>query len=97
MEQLPSTTILNYCKIGPELIDFVSDTTPIKQNKYTPGMHIPVKPYEDFLTQKPEIAVLFAWNHKEIENKEKNSLRMVANLFLIFLDFYKLLLNNYLR
>jgi len=67
-----STTILNYCKIGPELIDFISDTTPIKQNKYTPGMHIPVKPYEDFLTQKPEIAVLFAWNHKkEIENKEK--------------------------
>ncbi len=67
-----STTILNYCKIGPELIDFISDTTPIKQNKYSPGMHIPVKPYEEFLTQKPEIAVLFAWNHqKEIENKEK--------------------------
>ena len=67
-----STTILNYCKIGPELIDFISDTTPIKQNKYTPGMHIPVKPHDHFLTQKPEIAVLFAWNHKkEIENKEK--------------------------
>ena len=67
-----STTILNYCKIGPELIDFISDTTPIKQNKYTPGMHIPVKPYEDFLKYNPQIAVLFAWNHrKEIENKEK--------------------------
>ena len=35
-------------------------------------MHIPVKPYEDFLNYRPEIAVLFAWNHrKEIENKEK--------------------------
>ena len=67
-----STTILNYCKIGPELIDFISDTTPIKQNKYTPGMHIPVKPYEYFLKYNPQIAVLFAWNHrKEIENKEK--------------------------
>ena len=67
-----STTILNYCNIGPDLIDFISDTTPIKQNKYTPGMHIPVKPYEDFLKYSPEIAVLFAWNHrKEIENKEK--------------------------
>ena len=66
-----STTILNYCNIGPDLIDFISDTTPIKQNKYTPGMHIPVKPYEDFLKYSPEIAVLFAWNHrKEIENKE---------------------------
>ena len=67
-----STTILNYCNIGPDLIDFISDTTPIKQNKYTPGMHIPVKPYDDFLKYNPEIAVLFAWNHrKEIENKEK--------------------------
>ena len=27
-----STTILNYCNVGPELIDFISDTTPIKQN-----------------------------------------------------------------
>ena len=33
-----STTILNYCNIGPELIDFISDTTPIKQNKFTPGI-----------------------------------------------------------
>ena len=67
-----STTILNYCNIGPELIDFISDTTPIKQNKFTPGMHILVKPYEEFLKYKPHIAVLFAWNHKkEIEIKEK--------------------------
>ena len=61
-------------------------------------MHIPVKPYEDFLTQKPEIAVLFAWNHKKkLKIKKKNSLRMVANLFLIFLDFYYLLLNKFAR
>jgi len=67
-----STTILNYCKIGPDLIDFISDTTPIKQNKFTPGMHIPVKPYDEFEKYNPEIAVLFAWNHqKEIESKEK--------------------------
>ena len=35
-------------------------------------MHIPIKPYEYFLANKPDIAVLFAWNHKkEIEIKEK--------------------------
>ena len=37
-----STTILNYCDVGPELIDFISDTTPIKQNTFSPGKHIPV-------------------------------------------------------
>lgn len=60
-----STTILNYCGIGPDLIEYISDTTPIKQGKLTPGMHIPVKPYEAFKDNPPDFAVLFAWNHAE--------------------------------
>ena len=67
-----STTILNYCRIGPDLIDYISDTTPIKQGKFTPGMHIPVLPYESFKSNPPDYAVLFAWNHaEEIMTKEK--------------------------
>jgi methylation protein EvaC len=67
-----STTILNYCGIGPNLIEYISDTTPIKQGKFTPGMHIPVKPYEAFQANPPDYAVLFAWNHaEEIMGKEK--------------------------
>jgi 2-polyprenyl-3-methyl-5-hydroxy-6-metoxy-1,4-benzoquinol methylase len=67
-----STTILNYCGIGPDLIDYICDTTPIKQGKFTPGMHIPVVPYETFKNNPPDFAVLFAWNHaEEIMAKEK--------------------------
>lgn len=70
-----STTVLNYCGIGPELIEFICDTTPIKQGKYTPGMHIPVVPYEVFKGNPPDYAVLFAWNHaEEIMAKEKEFL-----------------------
>jgi len=66
-----STTILNYCQVGTGLIDFISDTTPIKQGKFTPGMHIPVKKYEEFQKNHPDYALLFAWNHKnEILDKE---------------------------
>lgn len=60
-----STTVLNYCAIGPELIEYISDTTPIKQGKYTPGSHIPVRPYSEFKNHYPDYAVLFAWNHKQ--------------------------------
>ncbi len=68
-----STTILNYCGIGPELIEYISDTTPMKQGKFTPGMHIPVKSHANFLENPPDYAVLFAWNHaEEIMDKEKN-------------------------
>jgi methylation protein EvaC len=68
-----STTILNYCNIGPDLIEFISDTTPIKLGKYSPGMHIPVKSHAEFAENPPDTALLFAWNHqKEILEKEKD-------------------------
>ncbi len=66
-----STTILNYCKIGPDLIDYITDTTPLKQGKLTPGMHIPVVNHEHFLKNPPDYSFLFAWNHaEEIMSKE---------------------------
>ncbi len=69
-----STTILNYCKIGPNVIDCIFDTTPDKINKYSPGVHIPIKNYKYFKKQKYENVFLFAWNHKkEILKKEKNT------------------------
>ena len=71
-----STTILNYCNIGPDLIEFISDTTPIKHGKFSPGMHIPIKPYEEFKNDYPDYAVLFAWNHgEEIMAKEKEFIK----------------------
>jgi methylation protein EvaC len=67
-----STTILNYCDIGPEIIDFITDTTPEKINKYSPGKHIPIINHKEFFKKNYDVAVLFAWNHqKEIFKKEK--------------------------
>ena len=67
-----STTILNYCSIGPELIEYICDTTPIKHGKLSPGMHIPVVPSETFKSSPPDYAVLLAWNHaEEIMAKEE--------------------------
>jgi methylation protein EvaC len=66
-----STTVLNYCGITPDLIEFISDTTPIKQGKFSPGAHIPIKRHEEFLVSYPDYAVLFGWNHgEEIMAKE---------------------------
>ena len=66
-----STTILNYCDIGPKLIDYICDTSATKQGKFSPGMHIPIRPYETFSMDPPQTALLLAWNHsKEILAKE---------------------------
>ncbi|MBI2713832.1 MAG: class I SAM-dependent methyltransferase [Rhizobiales bacterium] len=66
-----STTVTNYCGITPDHVEFISDTTPIKQGKLSPGAHIPVRPYTEFTRQYPDYALLFAWNHAtEIREKE---------------------------
>ena len=67
-----STTVTNYFGINQELIECIYDTTPIKQNKYSPGAHIPVLPYDQFRDSDPDYVLLFAWNHaEEIMQKEK--------------------------
>ncbi|OQA03888.1 MAG: hypothetical protein BWY69_00194 [Planctomycetes bacterium ADurb.Bin401] len=67
-----STTINNYCGITSDLVEYISDTTPIKQGKFSPGTHIPVRPYKDFCDNYPDYALLYAYNHaKEIMGKEQ--------------------------
>ena len=73
-----SATILNYCNIGPDIIDFICDTTKEKIGKYSPGMHIPIVPMKHFYKNIPDVTFLFAWNHKkEIFKKEKKYLKEI--------------------
>lgn len=66
-----STTINNYCGIGSDLVEYISDTTPVKQGRYSPGTHIPVKPYSEFCAKYPDYALLYAYNHAaEVMAKE---------------------------
>lgn len=81
-----STTVLNYCGIGPEFIEFISDTTPIKQGKFTPGMHIPVKPYDAFAADYPEYALLFAWNHGEEIIANEQAFKESGGKFILYVD-----------
>jgi methylation protein EvaC len=68
-----STTVLNYCSIGSDLIQFISDSTLEKQGKFTPGSHIPIISQEEMRLAPPDYLVLFAWNHeKEILVKESS-------------------------
>ena len=68
-----STTVTNYFGITPDLVECIYDTTPIKQNKLSPGAHIPVLPYNQFRQSNPDYVLLFAWNHAtEIMKKESD-------------------------
>lgn len=55
-------TLLNYYRVGPDLIEFIADLSPMKQNKFTPGTHIPVDNPERIYDAKPDYMLILAWN-----------------------------------
>ncbi|MGB3209932.1 MAG: class I SAM-dependent methyltransferase [Desulforhopalus sp.] len=58
-------TLLNYCGIGTDFIDYTVDLSPHKQGKYLPGTHIPIHPPEQIFKTKPDYVILLPWNLKE--------------------------------
>jgi len=54
-------TLLNYCKIDNTSIDFITDSSPLKIGKLTPGSHIPIKSDED-ITSDIKFALILPWN-----------------------------------
>jgi len=60
-----ATTLMYHFGIGPDVIDFIVDDSPLKQGLYSPGMHIPVLPSEAIFSKKPDAVVILAWNFAE--------------------------------
>ena len=58
-------TLLNYCKIGPDILDYITDISPLKIGKYTPGQHIKVEHDDKLIEDQPEYVLLLACNFKK--------------------------------
>jgi hypothetical protein len=76
-------TLLNYCGIKNDQIEFVVDANPHKQNKWLPASHIPVV-NEDYLKErKPDYVVIFPWNLKDEIVKQLNYIKDWDGKFVI--------------
>jgi hypothetical protein len=58
-------TLLNYCGIGTDFLDFTVDRNPYKQGKYTPGTHIPILHPDQLSAAGPDYVLILPWNLKE--------------------------------
>lgn len=56
------STLLNYCGIGKETLEFVVDRSTVKQGRFTPGTHLPICSPEKLLEVQPDYALLLTWN-----------------------------------
>lgn len=78
-------TLLNYCGIGIDFIDYTVDINPYKQGLYLPGSHIPILSPKVIKETKPEYVVILPWNLKEEIMEQLNYVKDWGGKFVIFI------------
>jgi SAM-dependent methyltransferase len=76
-------TLLNYCRLDNEVLDFVTEKSALKIGRFTPGAHIPVVPDSELLARQPDYALLLAWNFAEEIMKNLDEFRRRGGKFII--------------
>ena len=79
-------TLINYCGIkGRDLINFVVDASPYKQNKFLPGSHIPVYDENKLKNFKPDYVIILPWNLKSEISEQLTYIKDWGGKFVIFI------------
>ncbi len=76
-------TLLNFCGIRPDMLDFITDTTPLKQGLFAPGSRIPVVPPEKNADTVPDYILLLSWNYADAILEKESALRKKGLKFII--------------
>ncbi len=76
-------TMLNYCGVGPELVQYVVDRSPHKQGRLLPGTHIPVRAPEAVAETKPDYLLVLAWNLVAEIQEQMSEIRSWGGRFVV--------------
>ena len=76
-------TLLNYCGIRTDFLDFTVDRNPYKQGKYTPGTHIPIVHPDRIKEAKPDYLFILPWNLKDEIIEQNNFIRQWCGKFVV--------------
>jgi SAM-dependent methyltransferase len=76
-------TLLNYCGIKTDFLDFTVDRNPYKQGKFLPGTHIPILTPDKIAEYKPDYVLILPWNFKEEIIKQMALIRQWGGKFVV--------------
>lgn len=76
-------TLLNYCGIRTDFLDFTVDRNPYKQGKYTPGTHIPILAPESLMQARPDYVLILPWNLKDEITQSLAAVRAWGGKFVV--------------
>jgi SAM-dependent methyltransferase len=75
-------SLLNYCGIGPDFIDYVVDRSPHKQGMLLPGSHLPIHAPERVMETKPDYLIMLAWNLRAEVMQQMSGIRQWGGRFI---------------
>nr|WP_269584573.1 class I SAM-dependent methyltransferase [Roseibium sp. Sym1] len=78
-------TLLNFAGIRPDLLPFVCDAAPAKQDKFLPGSHIPVLPPQVLQDRRPDYLIILPWNIAEEVRQQNAGLAAQGTQFVTFI------------
>jgi 2-polyprenyl-3-methyl-5-hydroxy-6-metoxy-1,4-benzoquinol methylase len=76
-------TLLNYCGITTDLVEYTVDKSPYKQNLYTPGAHLPVYHPDKLVKDLPDYVLLLAWNFADEILEQQKAYRGKGGKFIL--------------
>ena len=76
-------TLLNYCGIRSDFLDYTVDISPHKQNKYLPGTHIPVRRPDVIKEDRPDYVLILPWNIKDEIMEQMGYIREWGGKFVV--------------
>jgi SAM-dependent methyltransferase len=76
-------TLLNYCGIRTDFLDYTVDRNPYKHGKYTPGTHIPIFPPDKIREARPDYLLILPWNFKEEIMRQMSYIREWGGKFVV--------------
>lgn len=77
------TTLLNYCGVGRETLDYVVDRSSVKQGRYTPGTHLKIYAPEKLLEDMPDYVLLLTWNFADEIYEQQSEYRKRGGRFIV--------------
>ena len=78
-----SATLLHFCGIGKDLIEYTVDRSPYKQGRFLPGTHIPIYHPDRIRETKPDFVVILPWNLKDEIIEQLKFIRQWGGQFVV--------------